>query len=91
MMLLDEFIECGQGVALENRRAMASGQRGCAAGFSVPRQPLLKGSDIDPVKSGDLHLSTLMVQVSRYGSLASLCRCYSHTKNTKQILRFFNR
>jgi hypothetical protein len=91
MMMLNKLIKRGQRLALESSMPVTSWQRRGASGLPVARQPILKGSYVDSVKTSDLRLSALMVQISRYGSLASFCCCYSHAENTKQNLRFFNR
>lgn len=67
---------------------MPSGQRRGTSGFSVPFKPVLKGSDVYSVETGDLCLRALMVQVGRNGPHASVSSCNSHDGILNNICGF---
>ena len=71
-MPLNEFVECGQRLALINRMTVTSGKRLGSARLFITGQPVLKRADINAVESGNLRLSALMIQVGLDGSLASV-------------------
>ena len=79
-MPLNEFVECGQRLALINRMTVTSGKRLGSARLFITGQPVLKRADINAVESGNLRLSALMIQVGLDGSLASVCCCDSHAE-----------
>lgn len=61
MMLLNQFVECGQRLAFINRRTVSPGKRFAPASLFITGQPVLKRTDVDAVEFGNLSLGALMI------------------------------